>query len=54
MRGDLCPVLPLRKTSRLKEFLVVNRQRAQDSKVARTTAWIRAYAEATRIRFKDV
>ncbi|MCY1538753.1 Glycine cleavage system transcriptional activator [compost metagenome] len=54
VRGDLCPVLPLRKTSRLKEFLVVNRQRAQDSKVARTTAWIRAYAEATRIRFKDV
>jgi hypothetical protein len=47
-------VLSLRKTSRLKEFLVVNRQHMSKPHVIRTTEWIRAYAESTRIRFSDV
>ncbi|UVJ43344.1 hypothetical protein NVV94_22740 [Pseudomonas sp. LS1212] len=54
VRGDLCPALPLRKTSRLKEFLVVNRQRANEASVMRTVDWIRTYAESTRIRFSDI
>lgn len=54
VRGDLCAVLPLRKTSRLKEFLVVNRQHVSKPHVMRTCEWIRAYAEATRARFGDI
>ncbi|KIY41737.1 hypothetical protein TZ03_06425 [Pseudomonas sp. 10-1B] len=53
-RGDLCPVLPLRKKSRLKEFLVVNRQRVEDPNVMRTAEWIKAYAATTRMRFRDI
>lgn len=53
-RGELCPVLPLRKTSRLKEFLVINRQHVSKPHVMRTSEWIRAYGEATRVRFSDI
>ncbi|WP_223541009.1 type 2 periplasmic-binding domain-containing protein [Pseudomonas sp. BF-RE-26] len=53
-RGELWPVLLLRKTNRLKEFLVVNRQHMSKPHVMRTSEWIRAYAEATRVRFSNL
>ncbi|KAF1036141.1 MAG: Glycine cleavage system transcriptional activator [Burkholderia lata] len=53
-RGDLRIVLPMRKTSRLKEFLVVSRQRADTPAVKRTADWIRAYADATCRNFSQI
>ncbi|NML32307.1 LysR family transcriptional regulator [Paraburkholderia antibiotica] len=53
-RGDLRVVLPMKKTSRFKEYLVVNRQRANVPAVKRTAEWIRAYAETTCRRFSHI